>query len=99
MVSEKREITFEEIITDEDILINISEYALTYFENKKLEYDLFKEGLDPKKVNYQVFALTNNSIIFYFNEYQIAPYVAGSFEMEIPYENFENNNFDVQVTE
>lgn len=98
MVSEKREITFEEIITDDDILTNISKYALTYFKNKKLEYNLFEEGFESKKENYQVFALTNNSIIFYFNEYQIAPYVAGSFEMELPYESIENNNFEIQPT-
>jgi len=79
------EIIFEQVVVNGTILQTLSEFATDYFKNQKLEFDLFLEGLEPKAKNYQTFALAEDSVIFYFNEYQIAPYVAGSFELKVPY--------------
>ncbi len=80
------EIAFNEIITSVDALEDLSKFALEYFKNKKLEFKLFEEGLDPKEENYKTFCLSKDSVNFYFNEYQIAPYYAGNFELQVPYE-------------
>jgi len=89
-IPENIEISFDSVITAESILKDISIFALDYFQKQKFEHKLFLEGLAPKIENYKTFALTNDSIIFYFNEYQIAPYSAGSFELKIPYEILES---------
>jgi len=67
------------------MLETLSQYSLDHFQKQNLEYDLFLEGLEAKKENFSVFNLTDESMIIYFNEYQIAPYVAGNFELAIPY--------------
>lgn len=50
------------------------------------EYDAawVEEGTAPTPENYQAFALTPDSLILVFQEYQVAPYVFGSFQVEIP---------------
>ena len=57
--------------------------TLDYFKHQQLEYDLFTDGLEAKKENYERFNLKKDSVIFYFPEYQIAPYVAGPQQIEI----------------
>ena len=74
------------------MLNTLSQYSLDHFQNKELEYDLFLEGFEPKKENFSTFALTDSSMILYFNEYQIAPYAAGNFQIEIPSEIITNEN-------
>jgi hypothetical protein len=83
------EITFEQVVINETILQTLSEFAIDYFKNQKLEFELSLEGLEPKAENYQTFALAEDGVVFYFNEYQIAPYVAGSFELKVPYQLLE----------
>ncbi len=80
------EITFDKIIISPDALNDLSKFALEYFKNQKLEFKLFEEGFEPKEDNYKTFCLSKDSVIFYFNEYQIAPYYAGDFELKVPYE-------------
>lgn len=41
---------------------------------------LFVEGFAAKPENYSMFRVTNNSVIFVFNVYQVAPYAAGPQE-------------------
>ncbi len=84
-ISEKKEVLFDDVILNETMLNTLSQYSLDHFQNKELEYDLFLEGFEPKKENFSTFALTDSSMIVYFNEYQIAPYVAGNFELAVPY--------------
>lgn len=43
------------------------------------------EGTIPVEVNFQHFRLTKTSLIFTFNEYQVADYVSGEQEVEVPY--------------
>ena len=58
-------------------------------ENSKIkEYsnkEWLEKGLDTKAENYSNFILTENGIIVIFNGYTVAPFVAGTFEVEIPY--------------
>jgi len=93
-IKDKKEIIYEDIFINEIVLNNIAKYSKEYFKNKKLEYKLFEEGFEPKKENYQVFAITDDSLIIYFNEYQIAPYAAGNFQIKIPPEIITSENID-----
>lgn len=85
VVSKSKEIPFEEVIVDEIMLKSVSEYAIKNLTSQKQDYEFFMEGFNPIKKNYQTFALNDKGIIFYFNEYQIAPYYAGNFELFMPY--------------
>jgi hypothetical protein len=44
-----------------------------------------KRGTTPESYNFGNFRLTKSSLIFTFDEYQVAEYVAGAQEVEIPY--------------
>jgi hypothetical protein len=77
------------VIIDETMLKSISKYAIEKLTAQKQDYEFFMEGLEPNKTNYQTFALNDKGIIFYFNEYQIAPYYAGNFELLMPYEDID----------
>ncbi len=94
IVSDQAEIPFDHVITNDLMLKTIADYSLKYFKDQKLEYNLFEEGFEPKKENYQVFNLTKDTIVIYFNEYQIAPYAAGNFSIEIPYEVLDAASLD-----
>lgn len=73
------------MIIDDTMLASISKYAIKHLTAQKQDYEFFMEGFEPTKANYQTFALNNKGIIFYFNEYQVAPYYAGNFELLVPY--------------
>lgn len=47
------------------------------------------KGLEKKEENYKNFVLTENNLVIIFNEYTVAPYVAGIIEVEIPYDKLE----------
>lgn len=49
-----------------------------------IPYDMIKEGTSPTEDNFQAFTLTADSIHFYFGQYQVGPYVEGSFEVVMP---------------
>lgn len=42
------------------------------------------DGAGPKAENFQVFLVNKDSITFYFAQYQVAPYVFGDFEVQMP---------------
>ena len=58
-------------------------------ENPKIkEYsnkEWLEKGLEAKAENYSNFILTENGLVIIFNGYTVAPFVAGTFEIEIPY--------------
>jgi len=76
-------ITLWTILEDQEGLNKVALITLDYFKHQQLEYDLFTDGLEAKKENYERFNLKKDSVIFYFPEYQIAPYVAGPQQIEI----------------
>lgn len=47
------------------------------------------KGLEKIEDNYKNFILTSKSFVIIFNEYTVAPYVAGVLEVEIPYDKLE----------
>jgi hypothetical protein len=72
----------------------LSKASITYFneKNKTLSSDDFKvdtsasnEGFAPTEANFSKILPTEKGLIVYFDEYQIAPYVAGPQEALIPY--------------
>lgn len=61
--------------------------------DKILEYgneEMFNKGIEEKIENFRNFVFDKNNIILFYNPYDVAPYVAGSFIVKIPYENLEN---------
>lgn len=51
-----------------------------------------KEGLKPIKSNFENIIFADDKLILYINAYQVAPYVAGNFEISIPYNEIFDNN-------
>jgi len=45
----------------------------------------YRAGFAPKPENYNYWVLTDNGFIFFFPEYQAAPYAAGTLVVEIPF--------------
>lgn len=50
----------------------------------------FRRGFAPKEENFQYWAITDHGFIFFFPEYQAAPYAAGTLSVEIPFSSFSN---------
>ena len=51
----------------------------------------FIAGTEPTPKNFREWYLQGDSIIFVFNEYQVAAYALGSFEVAIPLSKFKDN--------
>lgn len=43
-----------------------------------------QDGADAKADNFSVFMIKNDSLVFFFQQYQIAPYAAGDFQVTMP---------------
>ncbi len=76
-----------------DILIKLSNESYNILKNNKniKEYSTdenLKEGLKPIKSNFENIVLDKDKLIVFVNPYQVAPYVAGNFEVKIPYGKF-----------
>lgn len=79
-----------------DILDLLSKYSReefevskTFTENKDL-YLMLQEGTKPTKDNFKRFAFSENGLILFFEQYQIAPYSEGMFQITIPYSKLKN---------
>lgn len=60
--------------------------------DKILQYgneDMFKRGLEERIENFRNFVFDKNGIVLFFNPYDIAPYVAGSFVVKVPYDKLD----------
>jgi hypothetical protein len=53
-------------------------------EQQDVSGAIFKEGLAPTDDNFQNFVIDNNDLVVLIPPYQVAAYVAGSFEIRIP---------------
>ena len=49
-----------------------------------LEGTSLQDGAGPKEENFQFFLINNDSIVFYFPQYQVAFYAAGDFQVTMP---------------
>jgi hypothetical protein len=68
-------------------LTKISDICIAYLTNKLgkiADPKWIGEGAGPKKVNYQDFVLDGRNIVFYFEQYQVAPYSEGVQEVKVP---------------
>jgi len=81
-----------------DYYSSISEYCLESLERQISErgfepdMQMLESGTDPACAdNFKNFLLTPYELIIKFPSYQVAPYAAGSFTVNIPYEEFGNN--------
>ncbi|MFO7321856.1 MAG: DUF3298 domain-containing protein [Chloroflexota bacterium] len=54
-----------------------------------LEESWIRDGASMDSANYRNFVLTEDSVIFYFDPYQVAPYVYGPQQVEIPLSELE----------
>lgn len=73
-----------------DFLTKISNESYKILKDNKniKEYSTdenLKEGLKPIKSNFENIVFDKDKVIVFINPYQVAPYVAGSFEVKISY--------------
>lgn len=79
-------INIGDLIKEDNNILNklsmISRKRLVY--NKRIvDTNMLNSGTIPNKNNFSNFILTDNDIIIYFKEYQIAPYSSSYFELNI----------------
>jgi hypothetical protein len=77
--------------SEEEYLEKISQLAKTALEeefaNREMDVSLmFEEGIAPTAENFDNFNLTDSSVNFNFDQYQVAAYAAGAFNVAVPYE-------------
>jgi hypothetical protein len=85
------DLTHGKILALNDLFKKNSKYlaAIAKFSNTKLNESLqdkwlIADGTKPKPNNYKNWNLQNDSLLITFDEYQVAPYVDGPQEVEIP---------------
>lgn len=70
-----------------DVLSQLTEKAL-FEKYPELDFAFndptFRKGFAPKEENFSRWALSDNGLIIFFSEYQVAPYAAGSLCVVIP---------------
>lgn len=101
-VKKQQEITIDDFIKkDPDFLEKLSKMTRVTLLDKfmksadlsadQIDKEMLYSGTTPEKENFSLFTLsTNDKITFYFPEYQVAPYVFGSSEINVnlPLESF-----------
>ena len=84
----------QELFTGSSYLVTLSKASSAFFASRNVSRgaDYFKvdtstsnEGFAPSVSNYSKILPTEKGLVIYFDEYQIAPYVAGPQEALIPY--------------
>ncbi len=91
-IKENKMITIEDlIIKNKDIIAILSENSYNILKQeeriKKYSNEKFLSGGTSKnQENFSNFAFSKDGLIIFFNKYQVGPYVAGSFEVKLPYD-------------
>lgn len=77
-----------------EMLSELSEKAL-FEKYPELEFAFntpsFRKGFEPVEENFSSWALTDSGLVIFFPEYQVAPFAAGTLDIEIPYEDMEGH--------
>ena len=73
----------------------ISERSIQYLlkENKNSQFsdeNWIKEGASPKEENFTIFTFNKETIVFHFNEDQVASYASGRQEVVLPFSSLKN---------
>jgi len=94
-ISDGKEIKIDEIISSEKQkeLTKIAEAEFRKLKNLTLEADLGQEGFWFEKNKFNLndnFLITDSSLVFYYNNYEITAYAFGPTELEIPYSKIKN---------
>lgn len=93
--SKKQIITISDLkYKNKSLLVDLSNYTYkNLMNNQELKdigaLDMIKDGTKPIKDNFKNFALTNEGIMIFFENYQVAPHVAGEFVVTVPYDKAE----------
>ena len=88
---EEKLFTIDDLISKNKIFLkDISEYSYNSLkDNEKIKKygtdEMLRNGTEPLKENFKNFVLTDTGVLIIFNTYDIAPYVAGRFEIRVPY--------------
>ena len=90
-VENKKEIKLADIFEGQtDYVQKISDYCMPKLkqqitERTESQYSGWVEsGAGPDEKNFSVFMIKENSIVFYFAQYQVAAYAIGDFKVEMP---------------
>ena len=87
-----KELTLTELFKPRAKYLTIfSQYSESELNKKLQDKWMIKEGTAPVEKNYTLWNLKNNGIEIIFEEYQVAPYVAGSQTVVIPYSMLKND--------
>ena len=91
------EVTIDDLVKNNNhILGKLSSITYDVLKNEERikEYgneEMLKDGTKPLNASFSNFAFSKNGMIIFFNRYQVAPYVAGTFKVNISYEQLEFN--------
>jgi hypothetical protein len=103
-VNKKEMIDTQKLLTQE-LLDKISKLAKDYItsemKSREIQVDesvsqMISDGTKATYANYKDFTFDSYHIDFYFQKYQVAPGVAGSFVFPVYKSTFEENNIDIQ---
>jgi hypothetical protein len=96
-IKTQKEIKLSDLFSNQpDYLQKISDYCIKDLSEqitKRLEdngdwvkqnQSWINEGAGPKEENYSVFLINKDNLVFYFQEYQVVFYAAGSFQVTMP---------------
>ena len=87
-VAKKKEITLADLFPgDANYLKTVSEFSRKNLEaqfGKDLVVSMLNEGTMPTEDNFSVFTFPPDTITFYFNQYQVAPYAMGVSKVTMP---------------
>ena len=88
---DKKEIKLADLFPGQsDYLKKISDYCKTDLTKQIIERmqstdgTWINDGAAPTQENYSFFLINKDNILFYFPQYQIAPYVSGDFQVTFP---------------
>lgn len=82
-------IALEELFDDETYLERLSQISRDQLSNsqqlEEVDQAFITEGTEPTELNFSSFGVTDESLIIYFEPYQVAPYAYGEQQVEIPF--------------
>ncbi|MCL4530966.1 MAG: RsiV family protein [Chloroflexi bacterium] len=82
-----KDIAFSNLfLPNTDYLSTISQYCVAQLKTRDIGFsDIFAQGADPTPDNYKNWNIASDGLMITFDEYQVAPYVAGPQVVTIPY--------------
>ena len=85
-----REIALDEIfLPNSNYLQIVSEYCKAELSTRDIGFDMSVQGADPLPENYRRWNVSHDGLVITFDEYQVAPYAAGSQVVAIAFSELE----------